>query len=186
MNSNIYIIYFLLFCNLPSKSLSKILDNDKMYIIIEEKIFPINLIENAITKEIISILPLKTKIIEEKSSINKYMQFKAHMETIDLIEVKDIPIKANKGDLMLIKGKELILFNEASNIINDNGDYIKIGNTDNCDDLMNSLKRNKTIFLWNSLNYENHEGKVKPYGYYANLYNYITWKIFTFVCFLII
>ena len=186
MNSNIYIIYLLLLCGIESKSKSfnKILDYEKIYIIIGEKNFLINLIENEVTKEIINILPLKTNINEGKLG-SKHILFKTHLTSSDLISQKDKVIKVNKGDLILYKGDELVLFNETSNIIN-NGDYIKIGTSKEAEELINCLKENKTIYLWNSLNYNSQEGKVKPYGYYSSLFNYFTWKIFTFICFLII
>ena len=94
--------------------------------------------------------------------------------------------KGNKGDLMLYKGKELILLNEDTNLINENGDYLKIGHTNDVENLFSSISRNKRILLWNTLNYENHLGKVKPYGYYTSIMNYFTWKIFTFFCFLLL
>ena len=65
------------------------------------------------------------------------------------------------------------------------GDYIKIGNTKESESLFNSLTKSKRILLWNTLNYDNHRGKVKPYGYFS-IMNYFTWKIFTFFCFLLI
>jgi len=187
MNSSIYMIYILLFYGIESKSFksfNKILDYEKMYIIIGEKNFLINLIENEVTKEIINILPLKTKIKEESLGA-KHILFKTHMDSVDLISQKDTLIKANKGDLMLFKGKELILFNETSKLSN-NEDYIKIGNSEEAEELINCMKENRTIYLWNSLNYNSQEGKVKPYGYYSSLFNYFTWKIFTFICFLLI
>ncbi len=186
MNSNICIIYLLLLCGIESKSKSfnKILDYEKMYIIIGEKNFLINLIENEVTKEIINILPLKTNINEGKSG-EKHILFKTHFVSSDLIYQKDILIKVNKGDLILYKGEELILFNETL-IISNNGDYIKIGSSEEAEELINCMKENKTIYLWNSLNYNSQEGKVKPYGYYSSLFNYFTWKIFTFICFLLI
>ena len=184
MNSNISIIYLLLLFGIDSKSFNKILDYEKMYIIIGEKNFLINLIENEVTKEIINILPLKTNVNEGKLG-SKHILFKTHIFSSDLISQKDILFKVNKGDLILYKGDELFLFNETSNIIN-NGDYIKIGRSEEAEELINCMKENKTIYLWNSLNYNSQEEKFKPYGYYSSLFNYFTWKIFTFICFLLI
>ena len=81
----------------------------------------------------------------------------------------------------------MILLNEPAllNNINDN-DYIKIGEIDNADKLFNNISMNKSILIWNSLNYENQKEKVKPYGYYTSLMNFFTWKIFTFICFILL
>ena len=184
MNSNISIIYLLLLFGIDSKSFNKILDYEKMYIIIGEKNFLINLIENEVTKEIINILPLKTNVNEGKLGSN-HILFKTHIVNPDLISQKDILIKVNKGDLMLYRGEELILFNKTS-ILRNNGNYIKIGTSEEAEELGNCIKENKTIYLWNSLNYNSQEEKFKPYGYYSSLFNYFTWKIFTFICFLLI
>jgi len=107
------------------------------------------------------------------------------IDTTNLISSECPQIKAAKGDLILFKGKELILTNEETTISNESGDYIKIGNTKESESLFNSLTKSKRILLWNTLNYDNHRGKVKPYGYFS-IMNYFTWKIFTFFCFLLI
>ena len=107
---------------------------------------------------------------------------------IDTKPIESSTFHVNKGDLLLFKGKELILLDE-SYIINDlNGEYIKIGSIANNEkeNIFNSVSKNKTIFLWNTLNYQNHQGKVKPYGFYNSLMNYFTWKIFTLLCFILI
>lgn len=160
------------------------LKEDKMYILIGEEIFPVNLIQSPITLDLISILPLKMKLIQEDfDRIN--LKLKMQIETT-LIPSIESSIKCLKGDILLYQGKELVIINKSTILENDKGDYIKIGNCENCDELSNKIEKNKTILLWNSLNYENHEGKVKPYGNYNSVLNYFTWKIFTFFCFLLI
>ena len=176
------IIIFFIFSSL---SIEEILDSDKMYILIGEKIFPVNLLENEVTKQLISILPLKTKIIEENSK-GLHMKLSITIETSNYISLEDELIKGKKGDLFLFKGNEIILLNEQKTFINENKDYIKIGIFEDTEKLLNTMKINKSIFLWNTLNYENHKGKVKPYAYYTNLMNYFTWKLFTFFCFLLL
>jgi len=185
MNSYLYILFFSLFYFTDSKTFNKILDNDKMYILIGEKVFLVNLLENAMTQELISVLPLKTRLLED-NSITKKFELTTMIETTNLVNEQDKIIQVKKGDLMLFKGKELVLFNEILKINNYEGDYIKIGSIKQVEELNSSIKDKKRILLWNSLNYENHEGKIKPYGFYTSLMNYFTWKLFTFVCFLLI
>ena len=160
------------------------LKEDKMYILIGEEIFPVNLIQSPITLDLISILPLKMKLFQEDfDRIN--LKLKMQIETT-LIPSIEPSIKCMKGDLLLNQGKELVIISESTTVENDKGDYIKIGNCENFDELSNKIEKNKTSLLWNSLNYENHEGKVKPYGNYNSVLNYFSWKIFTFFCFLLI
>ena len=185
MNSHIFILYIILFSIVSAVSIENSLRQDIMYILIGEEIFPINLVQSPINMELISILPLKTKVIQEDySKIN--MRLNAQIETANLVPTLNTSIDGKKGDLFLYQGKELILLNASSTIINDAGDYVKIGSYKNSEELMNKIERNKTILLWNTLNYENHEGKVRPYGNYNSVLNYFTWKIFTFFCFLLI
>ena len=57
----IYILSISIFLSILTLSKEEALDIDKMYILIGEKIFMLNLIENEITYELLSILPLKIK-----------------------------------------------------------------------------------------------------------------------------
>ena len=179
------ILSIILFFVLSSLSIEEILDSDKMYILIGEKLFMINLFENEITKELISILPLKTKLVEEGTQTS-HMKLSIKIETSNYVSMEEKLIKGKKGDIFLFQGNEIILLNEPKNFPNENGNYIKIGFFGETENLISSMKNNKTIFLWNTLNYENHKGKVKPYGYYTNIMNYFTWKVFTFFCFLLL
>ena len=184
---NIYILSILIIKIISIISISNSLDSDKMYIFLDEKIYLINLKENDITNELICILPLKTKLVEEEDEKHKYLiPLLDEIETSNFIfeQEENKNIKAVKGDLLLFKKKELILFNEDKSFFDENNDYIKIGRLDDVDDFLNSVKKNNKIFLWNELNYQNQKGKVKPNVYYTSIMNYLTWKIFTFFCFI--
>ena len=61
----IYILSFSLFLAIVEISIDKELYSDKIYILIGEQIFMINIIENEVSRELISILPLRTKLMEE-------------------------------------------------------------------------------------------------------------------------
>ena len=172
-------LYYTIICTIQYS-----LEEDKIFILIGEEAFLINLIKNSITKELISLLPLKTKLlVENESEINLTLSIEIETETFPNNN-NDI-IKANMGDLFLVKGqKKLIIFNESKTFINNNGEYFKIGNTDQSNKIIKFIpkNRNKSSTLLNTLNYADHKGKIKPYTY--TLMNYITWKIFTFFCFL--
>ena len=185
MNASFYLLLLTLFYFVTSLAVKNKLEQDKMYILINETAYMINLKENPITTELISLLPLKTKIIEKDYSTSKYMLLNTK---IDTFQIESSAFHANKGDLILSNGKELILLNEPSTINNVNGDYIKIGSIaeNEKESLFNSMTKNKTIFLWNTLNYQNHQEKVKTYGVYNSLMNFFTWKIFTLLCFILI
>ena len=184
MNSLYIIIFLMLYYKILTISIQHTLEEDKIYILMGEEIFLVNLNDNSIAKELISLLPLKATILEENQSTQN---FKLSLE----IEMKKFAIPTNYpckiGDFFLYKGNELVLFNENTNILNNNGEYIKIGFIKQTNELFNSLKKykKKTILLWNTLNYADYKGKIKPYGY-NNIMNYFTWKIFTFFCFLLL
>ena len=117
------------------------LKEDKMYILIGEEIFPVNLIQSPITLDLISILPLKMKLIQEDfTRIN--LKLKMQIETT-LIPSIESSIKCLKGDILLYQGKELVIINKSTILENDKGDYIKIGNCENCDELSNKIEKNK-------------------------------------------
>ena len=185
MNCYIFILLSILFYTVSPLSLETLLKEDIMFIGIEEESFPINLIENPVTRELISILPLKIRQIQNDSKTIK-MPLKAYLETIDLVSSLNSTDKANKGDVFIYKGKEIIISNEYTTLNGDKEEYIKIGTCKNTEDLLKKITKNKSIFLWNTLNYENNKGKVKPYGKYNSIMNYFTWKIFTFFCFVLI
>ena len=185
MNSNIFLLLNILFYSVSAVSLENLLKEDIMLIRIEEESFPINLFESPISKELISILPLKIRQIQNNSATIK-LPLKANLETIDLITSTNSTNIANKGDVFIYKGKDIIISNEYTNLTGDKEEYIKIGTCKNTEDLFKKITKTKSIFLWNTLNYENHKGKVKPYGKYNSIMNYFTWKIFTFFCFVLI
>ena len=181
----IYILSFSLFLAIAAISIEETLDSDKMYILIGEQIFLVNIIENEITRELISILPLRIKLNQENIQLMQ-MKLSVQIETPNLVTLNNQNINAKKGDMFLFEGKEIVIFKESAYFINENSAYIKIGFLEKAENFFNLVKTNKTIFLWNILNYENHKGKFKPYGFYNNIMNYFTWKIFTFFCFLLL
>ena len=185
MNSYILLLSSILFYSVSAVSFENLLKEDIMFLLIEEETFPINLIESPITKELISILPLKIRQIQ-KDSTKINMPLRANLETIDLVSSLNSANKANKGDVFLYKGKEIIILNEITDLYGDKEDYIKIGTCKKTEELLNKITKSKSIFLWNTLNYENHKGKVRPHAKYNSIMNYFTWKIFTFFCFLLI
>ena len=185
MNCYIFLLLSILFYSVSAVSIESLLKEDIMFIHIEEESFPINLIESPITKELISILPLKSRQIQNDSTTMK-ISLKANLETIDLFSSINSTNKANKGEVFIYKGKDIIISNEYTNLSGDKEEYIKIGTCKNTEDLLNKIKKTKSIVLWNTLNYENHKGKVKTYGKYNSIMNYFTWKIFTFFCFVLI
>lgn len=185
MTSCVCILSIILFSAVASATFENNLKDDKMYIFIGEDIFPINLIPSPINIDLISILPQKTKLIQQ-DAMKASLQLKVQIETALSIPDLTPSINCQKGDVLLYQGTQLIILKESTSISNDSGDYVKIGNCPRSEELINSIQITKSILLWNSLNYENHEGKVKPYGNYNSIMNYFTWKIFTFFCFLLI
>lgn len=177
-------LFLALFFAVSAISIKSKIENDKLYMLIGDETFLINLIENSVTQELISILPMKLKLQNENGS-SKTLSLSIHLDTSNMMISENTKIKANKGDLFLFKGKELILLNQEIDIIDENGDYLKLGNKKDVDHLFNSISKNKSILLWNTLNYEDNLEKVNPYAY-NSIMNFFTWKIFTFFCFLLL
>ena len=181
-----YSMLCILFYVVSAISIDKSLREDKMYLLIEEDIFTISLFEDPITQRLISSMPLKTKLIEKEQTKIR-MSLSVHIDVDALYSTKNYATFGNKGDVILYKGKEIIILNESTTFVDDDRrNYIKIGRSDDAETLLNRIEANKIIPLWNTLNYENHKGKVKPYAKYSSIMNYFTWKIFTFFCFLLI
>ena len=185
----IYILSLLIFKAVSSVSIKNSLDSDRMYIFFEERVFEINLIESDITNELISILPLKTKLMEENTNMANQRYIIPLWEDIEvsnfiLDQEHNKYIKVAKGDLILFKRKELILFDKEEFFFDEERDYIKIGRMNDIDKFLSTIKRDNKIFLWNSLNYKNQKEKVKPNVYYTSIMNYLTLKIFTVFCFI--
>ena len=185
MTSYKCILSIILFSVVAAATFENSLKDDKMYILIGEDIFPINLISSPINTDLISILPLKTKLVQQ-DTVKAHLQLKVQIDTALSIPDLTSSINCQKGDVLLYQGTQLVIIKESTTINNESGDYIKLGNCPRSEELMNNIEATKSILLWNSLNYENHEGKVKPYGNYNSIMNYFTWKIFTFFCFLLI
>ena len=185
MTSYKCILSIILFSVVAAATFENSLKDDKMYILIGEDIFPINLISSPINTDLISILPLKTKLVQQ-DTVKAHLQLKVQIDTALSIPDLTSSINCQKGDVLLYQGAQLVIIKESTTINNESGDYIKLGNCPRSEELMNNIEATKSILLWNSLNYENHEGKVKPYGNYNSIMNYFTWKIFTFFCFLLI
>ena len=185
MTSYKCILSIILFSVVAAATFENSLKDDKMYILIGEDIFPINLISSPINTDLISILPLKTKLVQQ-DTVKAHLQLKVQIDTALSIPDLTSSIYCIKGDVLLYQGAQLVIIKESTTINNESGDYIKLGNCPRSEELMNNIEATKSILLWNSLNYENHEGKVKPYGNYNSIMNYFTWKIFTFFCFLLI
>ena len=180
--SSLLILFYVVSAIYPENFLRE----DKMYLLFEEDIFTINLIENPITKKLISIMPLKTKLIQKEQNKIR-MPLKVRIDLDTLSSSTNSATIGNKGDTFLYKGKEIIILNESTTFIdNESREFIKIGRCDDVEALLNRIETNKVIILWNTLNNENHKGKVKTYSKYNSIMNYFTWKIFTFFCFLLI
>ena len=115
-------LFLALFFAVSAISIKSKIENDKLYMLIGDETFLINLIENSVTQELISILPMKLKLQNENIS-SKTLSLSIHLDTSNMMISENTKIKANKGDLFLFKGKELILLNEEIDIIDENGDY---------------------------------------------------------------
>ena len=125
MNS-FFISLFLYLCSLYSiASIDTSLSESIMYIRLGEEMFLINLYDNPIRKEIISLMPLKSIPVEKDNF--KYLPLSLEIEEDSSLLNQDSVIKAEIGDIFLFQRKELIIVNKKTDFDNLNGDYIKLG-----------------------------------------------------------
>ena len=114
----------------------------------------------------------------------KYFSLSSEIEEEDSFNEPNLVIEADVGDVLLYKRKEIIVVNKKIKFDNLNGEYIKLGKTAFTNELYDTIKYNKTVYFWNSFNYQNYNEKIKPHEYYMSIMNFLTWKIATIICFL--
>ena len=185
MKCHPFLLYFALIYSVSSISIQNEQKDELMYILIDKEMFPIKLIDNPVSEELITILPLRSQLINKDISKIE-LSLNARIKTVTLFQTINSPIEVQKGDLLLYQGKKLILYNESTILNNNEGDFLKIGNCNSIDELSNKIGNNKSIFLYSTLDSENYEGKINPYDKYNSIMNYFTWKIFTFFCFVLL
>ena len=94
MTQILYFLSFLIYFGVSAISVKNPIEDDKLYILIGEETFLVNLIENPVTKELISVLPMKIKLLNEGiSSKNMSLTFK--IDTTNLISSESPQIKAS-------------------------------------------------------------------------------------------
>ena len=74
-----------------------------MYIKIGEKMFSLNIYDNPISKELISLLPIKSVPVDKNNM--KYFSLGLEIEEEDSLDEKYLIIKADAGDVLLYKRK---------------------------------------------------------------------------------
>ena len=153
-----FFITFTLYYAVVTISIQQSLEEDKIFIIIGKDTFLVRLIENQITKELISVLPLKTYLLEEKQS-SKHLPLTIKIETENYDSIKLPSIEVYRGDLYLYKEKELVLFNETTTINNNNGEYVKLGFIEQVDVLFDVMKKyndNLTVYFEEPFQYKDY------------------------------
>ena len=181
MKSFLIFLFIYLCCLTTSISIDNSLSENAMYIRLGEAIFSINLYDIPLRKELLILFPIKTTPIEKDKFI--YIPLSSEIEEESLMQEQNI-IEAEEGDILLYQKKELIIINKRINFCNTNSEYIKIGKTENTNELYDSIKFNKPVYLWNSFNFKNYNEKIKPHEYYSIMMYFLTWKILTVICFL--
>ena len=181
MSSVQFLVFFYLYVLAISKEKSNQINTNVLYIRIGENIFSVNLYENPIKEELISLLPLRSNPIEKNGL--KYLPLSLEIEEDNIMKESNNLMVAEAGDILLYKKREIIIVNKKIDIENLEGEYIKIGHTDKVNELYDLIIHNKPVYLWNSFNYINYNEKIKPNEHYMSIMNFITWKIVMIICF---
>ena len=185
MNSFFILIFLYLCYSSQSISIDNSLIESTLYIKLGEEMFSVKLYDNHIRGELISLLPLRVIPLKENEFISLLLPLEIRTEKEFSTVGHNSLIEAEKGDIVLFKRKELIIIDKEIILDNNNNEYIKLGKTENADDLYNSINFNtQTIYLWNAFNYEDFNVNIKPHEHYINVMNYITYKIVTLICYL--
>ena len=181
MSSIQYLILFYLYMLAISKEKENQIDTNILYIRIGENFFSVNLYDNPIKEDLLRLLPIKSNPIEKDGL--KYLPLSLELEEGMIMKEPNNIMRVEAGDVLLYKKKEIIIINKEIDIENLEGEYIKIGHTDNVNELYELIIHNKPIYLWNSFNYVNYNEKIKPNEHYDIIMYFITCKIVILMCF---
>jgi len=173
-----FCLFFILYDIIRSYSKRENYENYKIFIQIndDDDVFTIDLIKSPQSERLLNVLPLSTYLLENNEYIINMPITSIDMDSNCLSFSTNINLNAKKGDMILFKGKEIILVKEPQVF---DGEYIKIGYTRHMDEFSNKIKKSKnfvTFSILNAVAYKEHENRLK----HEHVINYFILKIITF------
>ena len=175
---NIQIVFLvILSVVIRTKSKKDNYQKDKIYIQIndDDDVFTIDLIQSIYSERLLNALPLSTYLLEENQYMNRLPISNVDVESNNLSFSTKANINAKKGDILLFKGKDILILNEDKVF---EGEYTKIGNLKQINDFSIKIKKIKnfvTFSLINSIDFEEHEKRLRR----EHLINYFILKLIT-------
>ena len=173
------ILGLLFFLTIQIKSLNEI-DQNKLYLTIDSKTITATLESSQSVTYLKTLLPLRLKMYNYASLAQGYT-FSSYYKKLNLEEEINTDIKI--GDIVLFDYKHLMIFYQNFKV---EDKYIKIGHVDSVDKLNGIFGDKDTSVVWSLCDPQKDDCKVPFSNYYSRFIHYLTWKVFSFVCFLLL
>ena len=155
-----------IFLTIGSKTITATLDSNKF--------------ENKAVTYLKTLLPLKLPMYDYASLAKGYSfhspfkKLKLEMEQTDNIQI---------GDIVLYDYKHLMIFYQK---FKNDEKYIKIGKLNSIDGLKDLFGEKEINIVWSLCDPSKDDCKVTFNSYYSRFIHYLTWKVFSFICFLLL
>ena len=156
------------------------LEQNQLFLTVNSKTITATLDSNKAVNYLKSVFPLRVKMYDYASMAKGY-NFSSSFKKIRKENVNTDNLQI--GDIVLYDQKHLMIFYQ--NFKNEDK-YIKIGHVDSVEGLKEKLGENDIEVLWSLCDPQKDDCKVPFNNYYSSLIHYLTWKVFSFVCFLLL
>ena len=175
-----YLISFIFFYFINLISCLSELDQNQIFLTIGSKTITATLDSNKAVNNLKTVFPLRVKMYDYaslakgynfSSSFRKIRKEDENMENLQI------------GDIILYDHKHLMIFYQNFKNVDK---YIKVGHIDSVEGLKEKLGENDIEILWSLCDPQKDDCKVPLNNYYSSLIHYLTWKVFSFVCFLLL
>ena len=160
------------------------LEQNQIYITVGSKTITATLdsnkVENKAVTYLKTLLPLRFPMYDYASLAKGYTfhspfkKMNSEMEQSDDIQI---------GDIVLYDYKHLMVFYQR---FKNDEKYIKIGKLNSIDGLNDLFGEKEINVVWSLCDPSKDDCKVTFNSYYFRFIHYLTWKVFSFVCFLLL
>ena len=160
------------------------LEQNKIYLTVGSKTLTATLDsingENKAVTYLKNLLPVKYQMYDY-ASLAKGYTFHSSFKKMKFEMEKNDDIKI--GDIVLYDYKHLMIFYHK---FKSDEKYIKIGKLDSIDELNDFLGEKEINVVWSLCDPTKNDCSITFNSYYSRFIHYLTWKVFGFVCFLLL
>ena len=175
-----FVIFFIFFYSITLIHCLNELEQNQIFLTIDSKTITATLESNKAATYLKTVFPLRVKMYDYASLAKGYT---FHSSFKKLCKENESMENFKIGDIVLYDKKHLMIFYQ--NFKNEDK-YIKIGHVDLAEGLKEKLGENDVEVLWSLCDPQKDDCKVPLNNYYSSLIHYLTWKVFSFVCFLLL